>query len=207
MLGRHVAISGLIGAGKTTLVRGLARQLDSLPLEEREAENPYLAGFYEDPPAWAFKSFVFFLNQTLGDYRRARSSPHGGVQERVLEEHLTVFGAEFHQRRYLDDADLEVLSSVTATAAALVPHPDLLVHLEIEPAEALSRLRGRAASVEEGVEVDYLESLASRYASLLADWPGEVLRVDAHAYDFRKEEDVGRLAAGIEERLAVQGAA
>lgn len=207
MPGTHIALSGLMGAGKTTLVRGLARELDSLALPERDAANPYLGGFYEDPPAWAFKSFVFFVQQTLEDYRRARSDPRGGVQERVLEEHLAVFGAEFHQRGYLQGADLEVLSAVTSTVAELVPIPDLLVHLEIEPEEALRRLRRRAAAVEEDVPLGYLESLSARYDGFLADWPGEVLAVDAMASDFRDDHEVAALAARIGDRLAAAGVA
>src|SRR6201999_3729113 len=58
MWGRHIAISGVVGAGKTTLVRGLAREFGCLDLEERFEENPYLERFYVRPPAWAFKSYV-----------------------------------------------------------------------------------------------------------------------------------------------------
>jgi deoxyadenosine/deoxycytidine kinase len=207
MLGAHIAVSGLVGAGKTTLVRGLAAELDSLALPERDDENPYLAGFYDEPARWAFKSFVFFAQQTLEDYRRARSSPRGGVQERVLEEHLTVFGAEFHRRGYLDDVDLNALSALTVSMSELVQRPDLLIHLEIEPAEALRRLRWRASAMEENVELDYLESLGSRYEEFLARWPGETLRVDAMAHDFRDEREVADLATGVGERLAAAGVA
>jgi deoxyadenosine/deoxycytidine kinase len=203
----HIAISGLVGAGKTTLVNGLAAELGSLALPERDDENPYLARFYEEPARWAFKSFVFFAQQTLDDYRRARSSPSGAVQERVLEEHLTVFGAEFHRRGYLDDDDLGVLSTLTAGLSDLVRPPDLLIHLEIEPAEALLRLRQRALAIEESVEVGYLESLGSRYDDLLASWPGELLRIDAKASDFRDRRQVAELAAVVDERLAATGVA
>lgn len=196
-----------MGAGKSTLVRGLARELKGTSLEERDADNPYLAAFYEDPPLWAFKSYVFFLEQTLEDYRRARSDLRGGVQERVLEEHLVVFGHEFHQRGYLADADLDLLTEVTSTAAALVPPPDLLIHLEIEPAEALRRLRQRALAAEGDVELDYLESLNARYPSLLSNWRSEVLVIDADAHDFRVDEEVAELASAIGERLLTSGVA
>jgi deoxyadenosine/deoxycytidine kinase len=201
MPGWHVAVSGLMGAGKSTLVKALARELQGISLEERDAHNPYLAGFYEDPPAWAFKSYVFFLEQTLEDYRRARSDLRGGVQERVLEEHLVVFGHEFHRRGYLADVDLDLLTEVTSTAAALVPPPDLLIHLEIDPAEALRRLRQRALAAEEDVQLDYLESLNARYPSLLADWKSDVLVIDAAAHDFRVDDEVAELAATIGKRL------
>lgn len=201
MLGWHIAVSGLMGSGKTTLVKGLARGLGGAALVERDAENPYLAGFYQDPPAWAFKSFVFFLLQTLEDYRRSRADSPGAVQERVLEEHLVVFAAEFHQRGYLTVDDLDVLRDLTTTAVGLVSPPDLLIHLEVDPAEALRRMRLRGNTTEEGVSLEYLEALNGRYAQLLSAWEGEVLRIDSASHDFRDDGEVANLAAAVRERL------
>jgi len=191
-----------MGAGKTTLVHALARQLGSLALPERDDENPYLRRFYADPPRWAFKSYAFFVNQTLEDHRRASSSPRGAVQERVLEEHAVVFGEEFHRRGYLDDPDWEVLSSLTFALAGSVPAPDLLIHLEIEPAEALRRLHHRATAIEDGIRLDYLQSLNARYGGFVDAWSGRVVRLDSNTRDFREERDVADLATDIGSLLA-----
>ncbi len=201
MPGWHIAVSGLMGSGKTTLVKGLARGLGGTALVERDSENPYLAGFYRDPAAWAFKSFVFFLLQTLEDYRQSRADSPGAVQERVLEEHLVVFAEEFRQRGYLTADDLEVLRGLTATAVALVSPPDLLIHLEVDPAEALRRMRLRGNPAEEGVALEYLEALNDRYAQLLSAWEGQVLRIDSSLHDFRDDGEVANLASAVRERL------
>lgn len=206
MSGWHVAVSGLMGAGKTTLVKGLAREFGGAPLVERDADNPYLPRFYLDPSAWAFQSFVFFLQQTLADYCEARSGMPGGVQERVLEEHLVVFGSEFRRRGYLSEPDLKILGDLTATAARLVRPPDLLIHLDIGPHEALRRLRQREAATGEDIQLDYLEALSQRYELLLSDWRGEILRLDAESYDFRNDRDVAELAVKVDELLDLVGA-
>ena len=53
---RYIAVEGVIGAGKTTLARMLADQVDArLVLEEFE-ENPFLSSFYEDQERWALRS-------------------------------------------------------------------------------------------------------------------------------------------------------
>jgi deoxyguanosine kinase len=201
MPGWHIAVSGLVGSGKTTLVKGLARGLGGTALVERDSENPFLAGFYQDPPTWAFKSFVFFLLQTLEDYRGARVDSPGAIQERVLEEHLVVFAEEFRRRGYLSADDLEVLRGLTTTAASLVPPPDLLIHLELDPAEALRRMRQRGNAAEEGVALEYLEALNERYAQLLSTWEGKVLKVDSASHDFRDDGEVANLASVVRERL------
>lgn len=194
MAARHIAVSGLIGAGKSTLVRGLSRELGFSPLEERFEENPYLAGFYREPSRWAFKSFIFFFQRTLDDYLQAEESSSGSVQERVLEEHLLVFGEEFRARDYLGDEDLRVLRDLTRTTLKISRGPDLLIYLDIDPAEALTRISHRANEVEGEIPLEYLESLHRRYEDVLAEWQGELLRLDAREWDFREAAEVAKLS-------------
>jgi deoxyadenosine/deoxycytidine kinase len=196
-MGRHIAVCGIIGAGKSTLVRGLADNLAYLALEERFEENPYLSHFYEDPPAWAFRNYVFFFQRTVDDYRRARTAEAGGVQERTLEEHFEVFGQEFHSRGYLDRPDFEMLSELTATTARLLEPPDLLIHVEIDPREAMSRIQGRASDAEGEIDLDYLEALNGRYAGFLSKWDGPLLKLDGNALDFRQTSTLRSVVATI----------
>jgi deoxyadenosine/deoxycytidine kinase len=199
--GRHIAVSGVLGAGKTTLVRGLAKELGYLALEERFEENPYLGAFYRDPRAWAFKSYTFFLQRSLVDYGRARGAKGGGVQERVLEEHLLIFCKEYHARGYLDEGEFALLRDLTLAAASSVSEPDLLLHIDIEPAEALVRLQHRGSPVESEIELDYLTSLNRRYAPMLSAWQGRLLRIDSVTTDFRNPAYMAELAQKIGKHL------
>lgn len=200
-MGVHIAISGIIGAGKSTLVHGLADDLGLLPLEERFEENPYLRRFYENPPAWAFRNYVFFLQRTAADYLQARASDAGGVQERTLEEHLEIFGREFHARGYLDDEDLEMITDLTRTTARALQPPDGLVYIEIDPAEALSRIVARNSSAEEGIEIDYLKDLGNRYEGYLSNWERPLIRLDGNRLDFRNAEDRRTVVELVQKQL------
>jgi deoxyadenosine/deoxycytidine kinase len=160
-----------------------------LPLEERFEENPYLGRFYDDPPAWAFRNYVFFLQRTATDYVRAREAVGGGVQERTLEEHLEVFGREFHARGYLNDEDLEMAVDITTTMAKALKPPDVLVHIELEPTLALSRVEARENSVEHGISLEYLRDLGSRYEAYLSTWTQPLVRLDGSQLDFRETDD------------------
>lgn len=59
----HIAISGNIGSGKTTLTTLLAKHYGWTPKYETVAENPYLDLFYQDMKRWAFNLEVFFLKE------------------------------------------------------------------------------------------------------------------------------------------------
>ncbi len=56
-----IAVAGNIGAGKSSLVDWLSKQLGMVPFFEPHDENPYLADFYKDMHRWAFQSQLFFL--------------------------------------------------------------------------------------------------------------------------------------------------
>ena len=57
-----IAVSGNIGAGKSTLVTRLAAHYRCRAELESVADNPYLNDFYEDMGRWAFPLQIYFLN-------------------------------------------------------------------------------------------------------------------------------------------------
>lgn len=173
-----------------------------LAIPEAFEANPYFDRFYAMPERWAFHSFIFFYEQSI---RSQASAPSAGgiVQERPPREHLLVFGAEFRHRGFLTEEDWEVLSSLARTTEPLLPSAHLLVHVDVEPPEALRRLRQRARSAETSVDLDYLEALHGRYEEFLSGWDASpVMRIDADDWDVRLDTDAQRLALEIDARLA-----
>lgn len=56
-----ICIEGVIGVGKTTLTKAIAKHFQVDCLLEIVEENPYLEKFYEDMDAWSFQTEMFFL--------------------------------------------------------------------------------------------------------------------------------------------------
>jgi deoxyguanosine kinase len=198
---RHIAVSGPIGAGKTTLVRGLSEALGFKAHEERFEVNPYLSRFYSDPRNWALHNFLFFFEQTLLAYREASQGDISIVQERVLEEHLDVFGAQFHESGYLSDEDFALITRLVDSIRHLVTRPDLLVYLDVSTEESMRRLRARQHPAESEIELSYLKALHKRYAGFISMWPGRVLRLNADSHDFRRTKDVSDVATAIQQAV------
>jgi deoxyadenosine/deoxycytidine kinase len=205
-VGPHVAVVGQIGAGKSTLVRALARKLDAMALAEREDEDPYFRGFYEAPDRWAFHHAVFFVEQSVRDQAHAQAAGTAAVQERIVQDHVEVFGAEFHARRYLSDVDWALLQRLGDTSAQLLRPVDLLVFLEIAPDVAWRRLRARGRRDERVIELEYLAAIARRYADLVSHWSASpIMRIDAEGYDFRAERDTIELARLVTQAIGERG--
>jgi deoxyadenosine/deoxycytidine kinase len=203
----QVAVSGLIGAGKSTLVAGLAPLLGFEALPEAPLENPYLARFYEDPQRWAFHSLTFFVEHTLSGAVAARARGASTLQERVVAEHMQIFAETFLARGYIERADIDLLTRLLDTASPLLAPERLLVHVDIEPELALRRIHGRGFAPERAVDLAYLEELAGRYERFVADWSASpVLRVSAEELDFREAPDLRALAAMVCEALDLKRA-
>jgi deoxyadenosine/deoxycytidine kinase len=196
--GAHIAVIGPIGGGKSTLVQALASELHALPLLERFEESPYLSRFYQEPTRWAFHHSVFFAEQSVRDQYGAQRRGDFAVQERILDEHIWVFGAEFHAREYLSDGDWDLLQRLARDLGKVLSPIDLLIYVDIAPEEALRRIKGRRRPSELAVTLDYMTALATRYEDLVTGWTqSEVLRLAAEKYDFRQLNDVALVAEAI----------
>ena len=68
----YLAIDGVIGVGKTSLVRLLQPAFGAQVLLEVFEENPFLSDFYSDRARYAFQTQIFFL---LSRYHQQRAAP------------------------------------------------------------------------------------------------------------------------------------
>ena len=59
----HIAASGNIGSGKTTLTKMLAKRYNWIPRFEPVNNNPYLEDFYHDMERWSLNLQIYFLNK------------------------------------------------------------------------------------------------------------------------------------------------
>eukprot|EP00930_Biecheleria_cincta_P039945 TRINITY_DN27410_c0_g1_i1.p1 TRINITY_DN27410_c0_g1~~TRINITY_DN27410_c0_g1_i1.p1 ORF type:complete len:162 (+),score=21.83 TRINITY_DN27410_c0_g1_i1:50-487(+) len=69
-----IGISGLIGAGKSTLATALGKELGLPVYYEPVADNDYLADFYKDMHKYAFPMQIFLLNKRFRQQQQAMAS-------------------------------------------------------------------------------------------------------------------------------------
>ena len=173
---RHIAIEGVIGVGKTTLARRLATHLGAELLLEQPADNPYLARFYDDPAAWAFRTQVAFLLQRFGQVTAGAQT--GMFTSALVSDFLFDKDALF-ARLTLSDDDYPLYRQLHDALAPRVPAPDAVVWLRAPVATLQARIRHRAIPMEQGIADDYLLRLDEAYTAHFATFDrAPVLVVD-----------------------------
>ncbi|MBI2346396.1 MAG: deoxynucleoside kinase [Deltaproteobacteria bacterium] len=159
---RYIAVDGPIGAGKTTLVKLLAKDLGGRAVLEPVDRNPFLPEFYKDRARNAFKTQLFFL---LNRYQQQVE-----LKQHDLFHTITICDYTFAKDRIFAEVNLQadersLYDTIFTLLDARLPKPDLLVYLQASPEVMLQRARKRALTYEKGLTIEYLEQLTNAYNS------------------------------------------
>ncbi len=189
---RYIAIEGVIGVGKTTLVEALAERLDATQVLEEWEENPFLKPFYDGKAHAVFQTELFFL---LSRYRQQRE-----LLQRKLFADTLVADYVFEKSRLfaylnLDDSDLLIFDKLFAALADGLPKPDLVIYLQASTDALMRRIEGRGRPEERGMARDYIAELGQAYNHYYFHYDASpLLVVNTQDVDFSKRpEDVDDL--------------
>jgi deoxyadenosine/deoxycytidine kinase len=189
---RYIAVEGVIGVGKTTLVEALAERLDATQVLEEWEENPFLKPFYDGKAHSAFQTELFFL---LSRYRQQREL----VQRKLFADTL-VADYVFEKSRLfaylnLDDSDLLIFDKLYAALAEGLPKPDVVIYLQAPTEMLMKRILGRGRPEERGIEREYIAELGQAYSHYYFHYDATpLLVVNTEDVDFSKRpEDVDDL--------------
>lgn len=191
----HIAITGNIGAGKTTLAKQLARHYGWEVLYEAVDGNPYLADFYEDMPRWAFNLQVYFLNSRFAQVkqiraiREANALPHQPartvVQDRTIYEDAAIFARNLADSGRMSQRDYRTYLSLFENMMSLVQPPDLMIYLRADLPKLREQIEKRGRSYEKTISDDYLLSLNRLYEEFASTYSAsDLLVLDVNQLDY-----------------------
>jgi len=195
---RFVAVEGVIGVGKTSLVRILQERLDCGVLFEEFEENPFLERFYQDKKAWAFQTQMFFL---LSRHRQFQET----FQQRDLFFDVTISDYTFDKDKIfaiqnLSEDELSMYDTVATALERDRVKPDYIIYLRAGVDKLVQRIRKRGRSMEKGMDPAYLAELLENYDRHFfhySDCP--VLIVNTDEIDFvERSQDLEDLLNQIE---------
>lgn len=163
MQARFIAVSGNIGAGKTTLVKFLSKRFGLEPLYEPVGDNPYLKDFYGDMKRYAFHSQMFYLSRKLALHLKAQRSQSRIVIDRTVYEDADIFARALHTRRVLSKRDFQTYYSFYELIRTELQPPDLVIYLKSSIRGLKRRIRQRGRSEELDMPGSYLKRLNTYY--------------------------------------------
>ena len=186
LTGKYLAVEGVIGVGKTTLVRYLSRQYFLPTVLEVVEENPFLGKFYEDMDRWAFQTQLFFLLSRFDqqtDLAKKLKEGAGIVSDYIFEkDHLFA-------SLTLKDEQKMLYERIFGLLREQVPKPDLVIYLYASVDVLMSRISLRDRPFERSMSRNYIELLTDTYEAFFENFKDtEVLRVDTTNLDFVKNE-------------------
>jgi deoxyguanosine kinase len=207
----YLAIDGVIGVGKTSLVRLLQPAFGAEALLEVFEENPFLSDFYSDRARYAFQTQIFFL---LSRYQQQAAVPGLLAQGPLIADYTFAKDALF-ARINLSGDDLTLYHRLHDALAEKIPPPDLVVYLRAPTAVLLQRIAHRGRAYEQKMDPAYIAELNEAYdeffsraadaaASDGARRPPPVLTLDTAGLDFvANDADLRQVAEQIQAALGI----
>jgi len=203
----HIAVSGNIGSGKTTLTSLLAKQYKWIAQYEDADNNPYLNNFYEDMQRWSFNLQVFFLNSRFRQVIEIRKNKKTIIQDRTIYEDANIFAPNLHSMGLMTSRDFENYIDLFNLMETFVKPPDLLIYLRASIPTLVEQIQKRGREYEKAIRLDYLQRLNERYEAWITKYEelhknSRLLIIDIDSNKFsEKKEDLGKIIRKIDAEL------
>ena len=210
-----IVLSGMIGAGKSSLTTILAEHLGTQAFYEQVDDNPVLPLFYADPKKYAFLLQIYFLNKRFASIKRALADDNNVLERSIYEDSLF-----FHINADMGRAteqEVQVYDELLDNMMEELPYaahkkaPDLLVHLEISYDKMLEHIKKRGRSYEQPENdsslVGYYHNLLDRYDAWYQNYNySPKMQINCDQLDFVDNPvDRQKVLALIDEQLKKRG--
>ena len=199
----HIAVTGNIGAGKTTLTTMLAKHYGWSAQFEDVDHNPYLDDFYQDMSKWSFALQMYFLGSRFRQVKEIRESGKNIIQDRTIYEDAHIFAENLNEMNLLSDRDYSNYTALFNLMKSFVSAPDLLIYLKADISTLTKQIAKRGREYEVGISIDYLMRLNKKYEAWINSYKeGKLLIIDVNDLDFvEREEDFGYILERIDAEL------
>ena len=193
-----ISIAGVIGVGKTTLAKKLAKRLRCKLLLEPYDKNPFLPEVYAGKKELALNSQLYFLTARTKQLNRdALQSGRIIVSDYFFDKEL------IYADLLLNSQQLPLYKKIYPQFAEKVAPPVLLIYLQDSSDKCLQRIHKRNRPYEQRIQLQFLDALAAGHQHLFTRWQTcPLIRLSVSNFDCTKPADIDRLANQIKHYIA-----
>lgn len=166
-MGKLISIVGNLGAGKTTLTRLLCERGGFRPCWESPEERPFQAQLRQDTPKWAFANQMDFFLFRCEQERLVRQGSETAVMDGGFDQDFQVFTRNLLDQGNLTAAEFGLCERFYRLARQLLPPPELIIRVVVEPGTLLER---RAARARDTVDRSFSAQELAGLERLLDAW-------------------------------------
>lgn len=196
-----IGISGLIGAGKSTLATALGKRLNLPVYYEPVQDNEYLEDFYKDIKTYSFAMQVYLLNKRFSQQQVIIWQGKGGVQDRTIYED-SIFAKMLRDSGLMQDRDYNTYISLFQHMSNFMKKPNVIVHLDVSPEESMRRISSRNRGCESGITLEYLQNLKKAYDVFIVEISRLIPVIKVNYERFRTADE---MAAAIADKYLSLG--
>lgn len=180
-----IVITGVIGAGKSCLVKALTRELDAVPFYEPlpETDNFMLEAYYKNPSKYSYSMQTLLL--------ALRFQSHTEAQIRSARGEICIEDSSYFADRvflevqkdcgFIDALEYRAYEKLCEIHYPYLQYPDLHIHLDLSLEQEIERIKARSRECEEGIPTEYLVKLRESYNKLIPHLANlyPLVRIDA----------------------------
>ena len=156
-----ITIEGCIGAGKTTLAKMLAEELNGKLILEQFEDNPFLPGFYKDPERHAFPVELYFMAERFQHLRNLLAQADI-FKSFTVSDFLFQKSLIFAQNNLKAD-EAKLYRMLFDIINPSLPKPDITLYLYAPVEKLLANIKKRGRDYEQGIPAEYLEGIQNAY--------------------------------------------
>lgn len=197
-----IGISGLIGAGKSTLATELGKILNLPVYYEDVIENSYLADFYKDMKTYAFPLQIHLLNKRFRQQQQIIWQDRGAVQDRTIYED-SIFARMLKESGHMDERDYQTYLELFGNMSNFMKKPNVIVFLDVSPEESFERIKKRARVMEQTIPLAYLQALAKAYEDFIKDISKVIPVIRVNWNEFQSSEEMARKIKEEYEKISI----
>lgn len=193
MTNQFIAIEGNIGAGKTSLAKMLADDMNALLIKEQFEKNSFLPLFYNDPERYAFPLEMSFLADRYQQLKYQLSSP--GLFNSLIISDYFINKSLIFARKTLQADEFKLYSRLFNIISASLRKPDLLIYLYSDIPSLQENIKKRGRDYEQKIKDEYLEKIQASYFDFIRVQTNlSIVIIDSSNLDFvHNKEDYDKI--------------